>query len=106
MASRFIADLVAEVDIPDEGTLSRVVAKEGPVRVIVFAFDSGQELTEHTASVPVVLQAITGVLTVEVGGERHRLMAGSWLYLEAGEAHSVFAEEPSRLLLTMIRPAG
>ena len=106
MANRFIADLVAEVDIPVEGTLSRVVAKEGPLRVIVFAFDAGQELTEHTAAVPVILQALTGVLTVEAGGERHRLAVGSWLHLEAGEAHSVFAEEPSRLLLTMIRSGG
>ena len=71
--------------------------------MVVFAFDQGQELTEHTASVPVVIQLVSGSVVVEVGSERHRLTTRSWLYLEPGEPHSVFADEPSRMLLTMIR---
>ncbi len=103
MTDRFVSDLAAEVEIPPDGTLSRVLFREGAVRVVAFAFDQGQELTEHTASVPVIVQVVTGSLTVEVAGERHLLTPYSWLYLEAGEPHSVFADEPSRMLLTMIR---
>lgn len=98
-----IEDLVGATDIPSDGTLSRVVAGEGSVRVVVFAFDRGQELTEHTASVPVIVQVLTGLLTVTVDGESHRMTPSSWIYLEAREPHSVFAEEPSRMLLTMVR---
>ncbi len=98
-----IEDLVGVADIPAEGTLSRVVANEGPIRLVAFAFDRGQELTEHTASVPVIIQVLTGSLTVTAGGERHRLSPTSWLYLEAAEPHSVHADEPCRMLLTMIR---
>lgn len=103
MAHALIDDVVSEVDVPADGTLSRVLGKHGPVRLVAFAFDAGQELTEHTASVPVIVQVASGSLTVEVSGERHRMGPHSWLYMDAGEPHSVFAEEPSRMLLTMIR---
>lgn len=105
MSHVFVGDLAAEVEVPQNGTLSRVLAKEGPLRLVAFAFDRGQELTEHTATVPVVIQVVSGSVTVEVAEERHHLTPRSWLYLGAGEAHSVFADEPARLLLTMIRPA-
>ncbi len=103
---RFVEDLAQEVEITPDATLSRVVVKDGPVRLVLFAFDEGQELTEHTASVPAVVQVVSGVLTVTAGGAVSRLTPGSWLLLEAGEAHSVLADEPSRMLLTMIRPAS
>jgi quercetin dioxygenase-like cupin family protein len=101
--AKVVGDLVGAADIPPDGTLSRVAANEGSVRVVVFAFDQGQELTEHTASVPVIIQVLTGSLTVTVGGESHRMTPSSWMYLDPREPHSVFAEEPSRMLLTMVR---
>jgi quercetin dioxygenase-like cupin family protein len=61
-----------------------------------------RELTEHTASVPVIIQMIPGAVSIELSGKRHLLGPQSWLYLEAGEPHSVYAEEPAHML-TMIR---
>ena len=66
-------------------------------------FDDVTGEVEITASVPAIVQVIAGALTVEVGGERHRMGPQSWLFLEAGEPHSVYADEPSQMLLTMIR---
>ncbi len=103
MAQSYFEHLAAEVEIPPGGTLSRVLVKEGALRLVLFAFDAGEELTEHTSALPVVIQAISGQLTVGWGSERRRIGPGGWLYLEAGEPHSVLAEEPSRMLLTMIR---
>lgn len=105
MAYEFLGDVLDDMDIPSEGTLSRVLTKQGPVRLVAFAFDEGQELTEHTASVPAILQVVSGRLTIVVAGDRHQLGPRSWLYLDAGEPHSVTADEPSHLLLTMIRPS-
>ncbi|MGF1668663.1 MAG: cupin domain-containing protein [Acidimicrobiia bacterium] len=103
MTYTLIDDLTADLDVPADGTLSRVLAKHGPVRLVAFAFDAGEELTEHTASVPVIVQMISGAVSIELSGERHLLGPRSWLYLDAGEPHSVYAEEPARMLLTMIR---
>ena len=96
-------DVTGEVEIPADGTLSRVLYKDEQLRLVAFAFDAGQELTEHTASVPAIVQVVTGALTVQVGEERHRMGPSAWLLLEAGEPHSVYADEPSQMLLTMIR---
>jgi quercetin dioxygenase-like cupin family protein len=99
----FIADLTAEVDIPAEGTLSRAVYKDDAVRLVLFGFDTGQELTEHTASVPAIVQVISGRMTATVGEDTVELLPGSWLHMAPHLPHSVHATEPSVMLLTMLR---
>lgn len=103
MDHMFIEDVAAAVEIPEAGTLSRVLAKHGSVRLVAFAFDRDEELTEHTASVPAILQVISGRLRIGVANETYEMAPGAWLVMDAGVEHSVKALEPSRLLLTMIR---
>jgi quercetin dioxygenase-like cupin family protein len=100
---RAIPAVSDQIEIQDDAIVSKVLVKDGPVRVVLFGFDTGQELTEHTASLPVVIQVVSGSFTVTASGERQRITSESWLALEPGEPHSVVAEEPSLLLLTMIR---
>lgn len=103
MAHTFIPDLHTEAEVPDRGTLSRVLHDDGRLRLVLFAFDTGQELTEHTAALPAVLQVVSGRFRVTVGGDTFGMGPGSWLLLDAHEPHSLLAEEPSHLLLTMLR---
>jgi quercetin dioxygenase-like cupin family protein len=98
-----IEALADEIDIQTGATVSRVLVKDGPVRLVLFALDVGEELTEHTASLPVVLQTVSGAITVSASGEDHGLIPGGWILLEANEPHTVVAEEPSKFLLTMVR---
>ena len=56
-AATVIADLAAELEIPQDGTLSRVLYKDDNIRLVLFGFDTDQELTEHTASMPAILLA-------------------------------------------------
>jgi quercetin dioxygenase-like cupin family protein len=71
---------------------------------VFFAFDSGQELTEHTAGVPAVFQVISGRFRVSVaGGDTSEMGPEAWLLLDAREPHSLLALEPARLLLTMLQ---
>lgn len=100
-----VESLAGEIDMQPGSTVSKVVVKEGPLRLVLFAFDAGEELTEHTASLPVVIQVIEGSVAVEAGGDRIHLSPGGWLFLEAHEPHTVVAEEPSKMLLTMVRSA-
>ena len=105
MPHTLISQLPHRAEIPEQGTLSRVLHDDDRLRLVLFAFDEGQELTEHTASVPAVLQVVSGRLRVTAGGETFEMGPDAWLLLDAHEAHSLRAEEPSRLLLTLVRSA-
>lgn len=96
-------DVAAEVSIPQDGTLSRVLYKDEQVRLVVFAFDAGQELTDHTAAVAAVVEVVKGRLLLGLGDEQVEIGPGSWVHMPANLSHSVAAIEPSVMLLTMLR---
>ncbi|MEU3979310.1 cupin domain-containing protein [Streptomyces sp. NPDC026672] len=97
-----IADPVAELPLPEDGTLSRVLYRDERVRVVGFAFAAGQELTEHSSALPVVIQVLRGRLDLVLGEERTTAEPGAWIRLPARLPHTVRAVEPSVMLLTML----
>ena len=100
----FLADLGTLIEITEEATVSRTVMKAEGVRLVLFSFDTGEELSEHTAAMPVLLQVLDGNLTVSAGGRSVNLRPGGVVHLPARLPHVVKALEPSRLLLTMLDP--
>ena len=102
-AATVIADLAAELEIPQDGTLSRVLYKDDNIRLVLFGFDTDQELTEHTASMPAILQVIRGRARVGLDDQVTTLVPGGWVHMEAHLPHSVLALEPTVLLLTLVR---
>jgi quercetin dioxygenase-like cupin family protein len=100
----YLADVAALVDIADDSTVSRTVLKAEGTRLVLFSFDAGQELSEHTAAVPVLLQALDGLFEITADGQTVDLGPGDVIHLGARLPHSVVARAPSRLLLTMLDP--
>jgi quercetin dioxygenase-like cupin family protein len=96
-------DVVADLPVTPHATTSRVVVDTDAVRVVLFAFDTGEELTDHTASMPVVVTLLDGAIRFRVGGQDHELAPGDVVYLPAHESHALQAREPSRLSLVMVR---
>jgi len=103
MTHRFVADLLKEVDVPRSGILSRDVHISDKAKVMVFAFDAGQELSEHTASTPAILHFLDGEAHVTLGEESFEAKANSWVYMTPGLKHSVMAKTPLVMLLTLLR---
>jgi len=103
MAYTFIPDVVVELEIPNDGTLSRVLYSDDQIRLVGFAFDTGQELTEHTAAVPALVQVVSGRLSVTLESDTMELGSNGWLRMDAHAPHSVRALEPTVIVLTMLR---
>lgn len=99
-----LADVAALVDVAPDSTVSRTVLKADGARLVLFSFDTGQELTEHTAAVPVLLQALDGEFAITADGRTVDLTPGGVIHLGARLPHAVLAKVPSRLLLTMLDP--
>lgn len=101
--SQVVDGLAAALPVTTAATTSRSLVDNDRVRVVAFTFDTGEQLTEHTASMPVVVQLVTGAMRFEVAGETHHLVAGDCVYLAPREPHSLEALEPALMTLVMIR---
>lgn len=100
----YVHDLAAKAEVAEDSTVSRTVVKAEGMRLVLFAFDAGQELTEHTAAVPVLVQALDGAFDFTADGRTVDLRPGDVVHLRTRVPHAVLAREAGRLLLTMIDP--
>ena len=87
----------------EQGIASRVLAKASGGSVTLFAFDSGQGLTEHTSPFDALVLVLEGSLMLTIGGTAVRAMPGSIVRMPADIPHSLDAHEACRMLLVMLR---
>lgn len=100
---RFFSDLATEVTPPEDGTLSRTLHSDDNIKVVLFGFAAGEELSEHTASMPAIIQIIKGKASLVIDGEAVSGMPGAWIHMAAKAPHSVKAESPLVMLLTLLK---
>lgn len=98
----YLADLASLVTVQPEATVSRTVLSADGARIVLFAFDTGQVLTEHTAAMPALLTLLDGHLRVTGDGTTVDLVPGGIVHLDIRVPHTVLAVEPSRLVLIML----
>lgn len=98
-----LADLV---DVQAGSVVSRILAKTSAGNVTLFAFDRGQELSEHTTPHDALIYMVDGRARVGVGDESHDVEAGHLVRLPADVPHWVTAVEPFKMLLIMLRGPG
>ena len=98
-----IADLADEVQPPADGILTRTLFNDDDVKAIIFGFAQGEELSEHTASMPAILQVLQGEAHLTVGEDAIEAQAGSWVHMTPGLKHSVQAKTPVILLLLLLK---
>ncbi len=92
------------VDYQAGAVVSRVVLKQKTGSITVFAFDRGEELSEHTVPHDALIHVIDGEAEISVAGVPHRVEAGSMIILPGGEAHAVRAATRFKMILVMIKP--
>ena len=95
--------LASLVDYQPGGIVSRTLVKKSTGNVTLFAFDEGQELSEHTAPFDAMVQVIDGEVELTIGSETTRLAAGEVIVMPANVPHAVRALGRFKMLLTMIR---
>lgn len=100
--SRAVLGLLAALPVQPEATTSRVVVNNPLVRVVYFAFDTGELLTDHSSPRAVVVHLISGAIRFTVDQTEHAMVAGDVIYLAPGARHSLIADGPSHLSLVMV----
>lgn len=105
MDYRFIEDLRAEVTVPADGILSRTLHNDEQLKVVLFGFAPGEELSEHTAASPAILHVLDGEVSLTLGKETHRARAGAWVWMPPHLPHSLKAHSASVVLLLLVKTA-
>jgi quercetin dioxygenase-like cupin family protein len=86
-----------------QGIASRVLARTAAGNITLFAFDAGEELSEHTAPFDALVLTLSGALTLTIGGREVRTTPQSLVLMPANVPHAVHASEVTRMLLIMLR---
>jgi quercetin dioxygenase-like cupin family protein len=79
------------------------VYQDDRLKAVVFGFGQGQELSEHTASMPAVLHVLQGEATLTLGDDTVAGRPGTWVHMPAGLRHGVRAQTPAVLLLLLLK---
>ena len=95
--------MVDLVDYQGDAVVSRTLVKKKSGSITVFAFDEGQELSEHSAPHEASVHLLDGEAKITVEGRPHQLREGDMLLLPADRPHSVKAIKRFKMVLTMIR---
>jgi quercetin dioxygenase-like cupin family protein len=96
-----LSDLRAEDHPARDGHRQVTIFQQAPVTHVLFAFDRGGSLAEHSTNGLVTIQCLEGHIRVQANNHDYDLPAGQLLVLKPGVPHDVRAEEASAMLLTV-----
>lgn len=98
-----IVDVAREVEPPSDGILTRTLFNDDDVKAVIFGFGPGQELSEHTASMPAILHFVQGEATLTLGDETIQAQPGTWVHMPANLQHSVQTTSDVVMLLLLLK---
>jgi len=99
----FYPSLEAEAPIPENGILSRTLHNDDHVKVVIFGFSAGQELSAHTAPFPADIFFLQGEGKLTLGNDQMAVQAGSFAHMTANLSHAIVAETPLVMVLVMMK---
>ena len=98
-----VRNLKQMLQYQEKAVVSRMLLKNPAGNVTLFAFDAGQELSEHSAPYDALVQVLEGEADITIAGARHRVKTGEVILMPANVPHAVGAPTAFKMLLTMIR---
>ena len=102
-AYTLITDLATHQDVPADGILTSTIRDDEQAKVVLFTFAEGQELSEHTASMPAILHFVSGEADLVLGEDATHARAGTWVHMPAELKHSIRATTPVVMLLLLLK---
>jgi quercetin dioxygenase-like cupin family protein len=104
-AYAFFDDLSSEIpEIPPDSIISRTIYSDEQLKVVLFGFAQGQELSEHTASQTALLFFVQGEAQLTLGQDEMEALPGTLVRMAPQLPHSVYAKTPLVMLLLLLKP--
>ncbi len=91
------------ISYADGSIVSKIIDKNEAGNLTLFAFDKGQNLSEHTAPFNAVVQVVEGMAVITIDKKEYQVTEGEFIVMPANIPHAVDAAEKFKMLLTMIK---
>jgi len=95
--------LTDAIDYQDGTIVSKQILKKPNGNVTLFAFDKGEQLSEHTSPYEALVNIIDGEMEIRIDGNPYTVMTGELIVLPANVSHGLTATTRAKMLLTMIK---
>jgi quercetin dioxygenase-like cupin family protein len=102
LKARAIA-LAGLVNFQDGAIVSREIVSQPNGTVTAFAFDAGEQLSEHTAPFDAMAIDLDGEADITIGGKVNRVKPGEMIIMPAAVPHALKAVTRFKMLLVMIK---
>ena len=91
------------VNYQDGSVVSREIIRKNTGTVTLFAFDKGQQLSEHIAPFDALVYVVEGDVAISIAGTKYHLDQGKEVILPANVPHALEALSKFKMLLVMIK---
>jgi len=95
--------LMDMVEYQTSAVVSRALLDKKTGTITLFAFDTGQGLSEHTAPYDAMAYILDGEVEVIVSGKSVSMKQGDMVVMPGGEPHALRAVKRFKMLLVMIK---
>ena len=95
--------LCQSVEYAEGSIVSKIISRNDAGNITLFAFDQGQQLSEHTAPFDALVQVVEGQALIRINTDEHLLSAGDIIVMPAHIPHAVEARGQFKMLLTMLK---
>ena len=99
----YFLDVATKAQPPENGILSRTIYNDDRIKAVVFGFAAGEELSEHTASMPAILHFLQGEARVTLDEDTLEANPGTWVHMPTDLRHSIQAKTPVVMLLLLLK---
>jgi quercetin dioxygenase-like cupin family protein len=98
-----VAGLMSLVEYQPGSIVSRTIIDKPTGTLTLFAFDKGQNLSEHTAPFDAMVYVFDGAAEVTISGKPLTVKQGEIVIMPANQPHALKAINRFKMLLVMIK---
>lgn len=91
------------IDYQEGSIVSRVILKSEAGNVTLFAFDKGQELSEHSTPYDALVEILDGEVEIRISGKPFLIKRGEAIIMPANDPHALMAVKQFKMMLTMLK---
>ena len=101
LPSGAVVDLADLVEYAEGSIVSRTLSESRTTTITVFAFDTGQSLSEHSTPYDALVQVLDGEGEFTIDGKANAVRAGQIVIMPANVPHAVKATSRFKMVLTI-----